>query len=77
MFDQFFAQRVNAFDFEAKMMNALVADFRHRISLENFDELTGADLQIKSKQRAALEKIEVLFQTECAAIKIPAPVQVL
>jgi len=59
------------------MMNALVADFRHRISLENFDELTGADLQIKSKQRAALEKIEVLFQTECAAIKIPAPVQVL
>src|ERR1019366_2832571 len=74
--DQRAAQRAKVVHFEAKMMNPLAADFRRRIGLENFDELTGTDLQIESKQCAVLEKIEMPLQSQRAAIKIQAPVQI-
>jgi hypothetical protein len=35
------------------------------------------DLQVKSKQLAVLQKIKMPLQSQRAAIKIPAPIQVL
>jgi hypothetical protein len=74
--DQGVAHGVKVVHFEAEMMNPLAADFRRRIGLEDFDELAGADLQIKSEQHAVLEKIEMRLQSQRAAIKFPAPVQI-
>ena len=57
-------------------MNPLAADFRRRVGLENFDELARSGLQIKSKQFAILQEIEMPLQSQRAAIEIQAPVQI-
>ena len=59
------------------MMNPLLLDFRRRIRLKNFDELPRRNLQVKSKQPAVLVEIKMFFQTQRAAIKIPAAFQVV
>ena len=53
-----------------------MADFRVRVGFENFDEMPRIDLEIKSEQGAVLEKVEMLFQSERAAIKVQTPVQI-
>ena len=76
MLDQALAHRVNVVHFQTKMMNPLAPDFLARLGLEKFDELVGRDLQIKPEQLAVLEKIEMPFQAQRAAVKIQGAVQV-
>jgi hypothetical protein len=58
------------------MMDALAADFHLRVGPEDFDELVWRELQVKSEQLAVLEKIEMRFQSQRAAVEIPAVLQV-
>lgn len=76
MFQQFFAQGVNVVHLETKMVDALMFDFRRRVGSENLDELTGRDLEIKSKKFSVLVKIEMRFQAERAAVKVAAAFEV-
>lgn len=75
-FDQCVAQCINVLHFKAEMLYPLAANFRSRIGLENFNEMTGADLEIKSEQYAILEEVKLPVQSQCPAIKIQASIQV-
>ena len=60
----------------SRIFNRLGGNFRIRAGIENFNKLVRCDLQIKSEQPAIFEKIEMPLQSQRAAIKIQAAIQV-
>ena len=58
------------------MVDALVLDLRRRVRAKNFDELPRRNLQVEPEQFSVLVKIKMPLQSQRAAIKIMAALEV-
>jgi hypothetical protein len=76
-FFQLVGNRIDVIHFKTKMMHSLAPEFGCWIGLEKFDVLSGGDLEVKAEQLAVLEKIEMRFEPERAAIEIAGALQIL